>query len=532
LSRERVCLLGASGTMGHEAFKDLWRRRENYDIVILVRPSEKNKALFQSYERQAGIAPRPGKGVVEGNGLKIVWGDATNYGDLEEAIRGVDWVLDAMAFISPQADYYPETAKAVNTGAIKNLVSAIEAQPDGAKRIKLAYTGSVAETGDRLGSIHWGRVGDPLKPSVFDYYAVTKIAGERAVLESSIEHWVSLRMTYIMPTNYRDYVSLQDPIAFHMPIASFMENLTDRDAGHGLVNVLDIPEDSDFWRRVYNMGGGPGMRCTAYDYVNQTLQLSGLSGIQACTERRWYALRNFHMQYYEDSHVLNEYLHHCRDSLQDYWKALHEDMPAGMKLLAFLCHTVPAVRKQAEKATYKVMKDMAENHRNGTVHWYAHRNDMRITAFFKDYETYESIPDWGVDMPQLDPAPQWHRLDHGYDESKEQLGLADLQGAARFRGGACLSEEWDGDMYAGLRWKCAFDHQFTGKPYTILKAGHWCPECVPPPWNYNQEARRNPFFAQVWYPNHDRDEDNFYPEDCTLDIVCADQDDLKKGIAR
>src|SRR4030042_278711 len=188
MKKEKVCLFGASGTMGYEAFQELWGKRTKYDIVVLLRPSGKNKNLIRKYEGEAGIKPIPGKGVAEGGGFKIVWGDASNYADVEEAVRGVDWVLDAMAFISPQADYYPDMAKAVNTDAIRHIVRAIEAQPDGAERIRLIYTGTVAETGDRLDSIHWGRVGDPFKPSVFDYYAVTKIAGERAVLESNIKH--------------------------------------------------------------------------------------------------------------------------------------------------------------------------------------------------------------------------------------------------------------------------------------------------------------------------------------------------------
>ena len=370
------------------------------DITILVRPSPKNKELFATYEKESGITPIPGRGTVEGRGFKIVWGDATVYEDVEKAIQGADWVLDAMALISPQADYYPEMAKAVNTGATINIVRAIQSQPGGADRIKLIYTGTVAQTGDRPAGIHWGRVGDPLKPSIFDYYAVTKIAGERAVLESDIKHWASLRMTYIMPTNYQEFADLTDPIMFHQPIATYMENLTDRDAGYGLINALDIPDDSDFWRRVYNMGGGPAMRCTAFDYMNTSLQLMGLSGIHACTERRWFALRNFHMQYYEDSHVLNEYLHHWRDSLDDYWQALSACLPAGLKTVAFVGRHLAFMRKQVDLATCTRMTDMAEKHRNGTAYWYINRCKPRITAFYKDFQTYESIPGWDEDMPQ------------------------------------------------------------------------------------------------------------------------------------
>jgi nucleoside-diphosphate-sugar epimerase len=238
MKKEMVVLFGASGTMGYQAFKELWKRRDRLDITLLIRPSARNKALFAGYGQSAGVPSIPGRGVVQGKGFKIVWGDATAYDDVQGAIKGADWVLNAMAFISPQADYYPEVAQAVNTDAIVNLVRAIEAQPGGAEWTRLIYTGTVAQTGDRLGCISWGRVGDPLKPSVFDYYAVTKIAGERAVLESSIKHWASLRLTFIMPTDYEQRASLMDPIMFHQPIASCMENLTDRDAGYGLVQAL------------------------------------------------------------------------------------------------------------------------------------------------------------------------------------------------------------------------------------------------------------------------------------------------------
>lgn len=524
---QRVILFGATGTMGLEAFKELWKRRNHVDLVLFSRPSEKNRRILAPYIKAARVPKDVRRGRAEGEGLSIVWGDATEYREVELALAGADWVLDAMAYISPQADYHPEMARAVNTEGIRNIVRAIEQQPGGAERIRLIYTGTVAETGDRLPPIHWARVGDPLKPSIFDFYATTKIAGERAVLESDIRHWASLRMTYIMPTTYRELMALEDPIAFHMPLNAFMENITDRDAGFGLVNCLDIADESGFWRRVYNMGGGPGMRCVAYDFQQQNYRLNGLSGLEACTERRWYALRNFHMQWYEDSGVLNGYLHHWRDNLGQYWQAIEQDMPSSMKMLAALSRRWPWLRRQVEKATYERMRGLAEGHRNGTAYWYKQGNERRISAFYRDKATYEGIPDWGDELPLMDASLPIQRLDHGYDEGKARLDLTDLRGAARFRGGQCLSQEWDGDMCSRAHWRCAVGHEFEMRPNTVLKAGHWCPECLPPPWNWDTEAKRNPYFAQVWYPNHDPDESNYYPEDCTRDIVCADDDGRK-----
>jgi len=515
MEKGKVFLPGASGSMGYEAFKNLWARRDKYDIVLLQRPSKKNKNLFKPYEKKCGIKSIPGRGIVEGGGLKIVWGDVTNYDDVLEACNGIDWCLCPMAFISPAADRNPKMAKAVNTTGIEYIVKAIEAQPNGAEHIRFVYTGTVAATGDRLQSIHMGRIGDPMKPSVFDFYATTKIRGERALLESNIKHWASLRQTFIM---IPDVMSLMDPIMFHQPFDSFMENNTNRDAGRGLINCLDIPDDSDFWRRVYNMGGGPSCRISFYDFTNKAMGMNGVGKIDDVSERNWFALRNFHMQFFEDSYILNEYIHNWGDTMEDYFEIMRKNRPWYLKLVAFLCNKSSKFQKMVQKATYKRLKALALN-KTGTLYWYENKMDMRISAFYGSYEKFEAIPDWGGNMPQMRPPPEYYRLDHGYDESKEKLELVDLKSAAKFRGGECLSSEWDVDLYTTLKWKCAFGHEFDAKPFTILKAGIWCPVCLAPPWNYDEIAKKNPFFAQVWYPNHEKDENNFYPEDCYKDIV-------------
>lgn len=523
MAKTKVALFGASGTMGFQAFQELWQRRAQYDISLLALPAEQKLKQFRAYERQAQAPAIKGPGVAQGVGLKIVWGDATRYEDVVETIRGADWVLDAMAYISPAADYHPEIARAVNTDAIRNILQAIQAEPDGAERIRFIYTGTVAATGNRPPGIHVGRVGDPLKPSIFDQYALTKIAGENLVLESLLKHWASLRMTFIMPTQYRELVNLLDPISLHMPLNAYMENLTDRDAGYGLVQCLDVPAQSDFWRRAYNMGGGPQMRCQAYDYLDRSLKLHSLSGLTGCTERAWFALRNFHMQYFEDSQVLQDYLHYWRDSLDDFWQQIRQDMPATMRLVVELSRNSPSFRRFLEKKTYRQYEMLARNHRNGTLYWLERENQARIAAFFYDRQTCDCIPDWSAPMP-CDCQADWRRLDHGYDEDKPVLEWHDLSQAAAFRGGFLLSPQWNGDLYSRLEWQCAFGHTFQARPYTVLKAGHWCPQCIAQPWNYAGQARRNPFFAQVWYADHARDEEMPYPADCGEDIRDADRE--------
>ena len=105
----------------------------------------------------------------------------------------------------------------------------------------------------------------------------------------------------------------------------------------------------------------------------------------------------------------------------------------------------------------------------------------------------------------------------GYNEGGTVILVGFPKKAAEFRGGECLSKKMK-DMRTKLKWKCAFDHEFEGSPYLILRAGHWCPECVAPPWEYDKIAKENPFLAQAYYLNHDKDENNTYNEECYKDI--------------
>ncbi|NSW50924.1 MAG: NAD(P)-dependent oxidoreductase [Anaerolineae bacterium] len=521
---QTVCLFGASGTMGLCVLRELWQCRDRYRLVLLLRRSKKNMRFIRPYAKQAGLNHWWKKRVSENQALKLVWGDATRYEDVCETIRGADWVLDAMALISPYADYYPAQARAVNTEAIKHIVSAIEEEPGGAERIRLIYTGTVAETGDRLPPIHWGRVGDPLKPSIFDYYAVTKIAGERCVLESNIRHWASLRMTFIMPTNYRGMLSLMDPILFHQPLRTCMENISDRDAGRGMALCLQIPDNSSFWRGIYNMGGGPSMRCTAWEFMDRSMQMMGLPGIHACTMRRWFALRNFHMQYFLDSSQLNDYLHYWRDSLQDCWSRLERSMPLAMKILRLFCQKFKGFQTLLTRQVEKRMRQMAEHHRNGTAYWVHHGNTGRISAFYGVGTDVSTMAGWEMKDDCVSDTDTVVEICHGYNDTGNSVTLAGLVSAAVYRGGECQSLDWNGDLFADVRWRCARGHTFIMKPNTVLKGGHWCPDCAAPPWDYDREAQINPFFAQVWYPNHHVEEKNVYPEKLINDIAGADRD--------
>jgi nucleoside-diphosphate-sugar epimerase len=494
--KKRVFLTGAGGSMGGAALKELTspERKHKYDIVVLDLPATRNQQRLKPFANMPDV--------------DIVWGDLTNYNDVLKCVTGADIVLHPAAFIAPAADHDPERAWAVNVGSAQNIVRAIKSQPN-PDVVKLVSIGTVAETGDRLPPIHVGRIGDPLKPSIFDMYACSKIAAERIVAESGLRYWVSLRQTFIATTEM-----ILDPIMYHQPLNTCIELCTARNAGLVLANVCedDIPED--FWRRFYNIGGGARSRATYFEFMEKVLALSGIKDIREVYNRNWFALRNFHCHWYEDSHILNQYLGHQVEGVDDYLVQLDNAMPFWERFASRLAP--PAIIRR------KIFEPLARLTPDSTMYWLENGMKLRISAFFQSREHFKNIPGWDQPLP---PYPDWYnytRLDHGYDESKPtaELDLEDMRGAAEFRGGECLSTQMTtGDLHSRLRWRCAFGHEFDATPNTVLKGGHWCPECAPPPWNYDEQARQNPFFAQVWYPNHDPDENNFYPEDCWKDIL-------------
>ena len=115
-------------------------------------------------------------------------------------------------------------------------------------------------------------------------------------------------------------------------------------------------------------------------------------------------------------------------------------------------------------------------------------------------------------MDKFVPFSDWDtviHIDHGYDEKKPEaeLNLNDVKQAAKFRGGECLSNDMKtGNWTEKLKFRCAFNHEFEASPRLVLGGGHWCPVCEQESWNYHERAKVDPFFAQVWYPLHEKNE--------------------------
>jgi nucleoside-diphosphate-sugar epimerase len=506
MQKKTVFITGTTGSMGSAGLKILLDRRDRFDIVTLVRPSQKNKEMMRQYAAEAG--------------LNIIWGDLTNFDDVLKCVTGADIILHPAAMIAPEADHNPVLARKINVGSIENIVRAIKAQPE-PDRIKLVNIGSVAMTGDRLYPIHVGRTGDPFKPSIYDAYACSKIDAERVVAESQLRYWVSLRQTFVA---IPDTLALMDPIMFHQPLETCIELCTQHDAGLLLANACEDSVPEEFWRRFYNIGGGPRARLTFQALMERVYGALGLGAPAELTDRNWFAIRNFHCHWFEDSSTLNDYLHFQTMGVDEYVESVLKGSPWYVTITS-----KPVIRNIMGLRVIKMlirkflMKPLAFASRDSTMYWMQNNMQDRISAFFKDKQSWQAIPSHWDDIRR--PSYQdYQRLDHGYDESlaDRELDLAQMQQAAHFRGGECKASSMQaGDLLSPLDWQCWRGHVFSMTPNAVLKGGHWCPHCEPARngWDYDKEAMHNPFFAQVWYPNHDVTEAHYYARDCYLDVV-------------
>lgn len=492
MKKQRVLLTGATGSMGFPSFLELLKDTDDLDLVVLAINSKKNRKLLTNYTRV--------------HGLEIFWGNLTKYADMKKCVKDVDIILHVAAFVSPAADYHPKRAMKVNYGSVVNIVRAIRELKQ-EQQTKLVYIGTVAQTGDRMPPIHWGRIGDPIKPSVYDYYAVSKVAAERYIAESGLPYWVSLRQTGIMCPSMGD---IRDPIIFHNCLDNVLEYVSDRDSARLLRRLCARERNgklgNEFWGHFFNIGGGKDCRASAYAMYESTLGAFGVKRLSDIMDSQWFATRNFHGQYYLDSDKLNDILDFRQDTMEYGQKAYTKNL-TGASLLAKGVASTPVGHKMLSFFMKKYFKRLARA-RHGTIHFIESNMEEHIAAYWGSREAWEAIPpfeefqhfaDWNTVVP----------IDHGYDESKPEdlLDLSDLQGAAEFRGGVCLSSKMTtGDWVSKLKYRCGFGHEFEASPRLILEGGHWCPVCESKSWNYYERAKIDPFFAQVWYPLHDKSE--------------------------
>jgi len=471
-TKKRIFLTGASGNMGQHGLEEFLKREDRFELTALVLPTEKDRQIMEPYINR---------------GVKVIWGDLTSYEDVLEGVKGSDYVLHVGGLVSPLADTMPELTMKVNVGGAKNIIRAIQAQAD-PDRIKLVYIGTVAQTGNRPAPIHWGRVGDPIKISTYDTYALSKTLAEQLVVESGLKNWVSLRQTGIARMAASEAI---DPITFHTTLDGVLEWITPKDSGRLLANVCEDTVPGEFWGNIYNIGGGSPNRLTNLELFEKMLSATGVKDFKDVLEPNWFALRNFHGQWFSDSDILESIVPYREQTFDQYLEEQIPHIPWYVRLGSALPNIVRRKFEQVARGP------------RGTLNWIAKGDISHIKTYFGSLHLWQAIRGWdSIDLNRPDDVAI--KLNHGYDETKPRgsFSIKDALEAALFRGGKCLSTHMvRGDWRSPLRWRCHEGHEFPASLNLILKGGHWCPVCMADTDSYSKLASQSPFFQQVWEPD-------------------------------
>jgi nucleoside-diphosphate-sugar epimerase len=373
MAKKTVFLTGATGNMGWAGFKELYARKDRFDIRILARDSKKNRRMLAEY--------------LDDSAVTVIWGDLIRYEDVLQGVTGSDYVLHVGGMVSPAADYYPEKTLKVNVTSAEYVVRAVLAQPN-ADQMRVVYIGSVAQYGDRNPPCHWGSVDEPQIPAKFDMYALSKIRSEEIFAKAGLKRWVSLRQSGIL---YPGILKVVNPTAFHVPVSGVLEWATIEDSGRLLAQVCEDWVSEDFWNHAYNISSGEQYRMTNYEFETRLLNGLGLPGPEKVFEPHWFALKNFHGMWYTDADKLEEFLHfRANTPIDEYFATMKSKLP-WFYSLAFLA---PAWAVKMFMKPYAFEKGMG-------TQWWVKNDEDKFLAYYGSREAYESILSWD----DVRPAP-------------------------------------------------------------------------------------------------------------------------------
>ena len=496
-----ISITGSTGNMGSEVLKAFFKE-EKYELRLLLKKSKKNSKLAHKLSAKY-------------KNVKIFFGSLSEYETLLNFVKDASYCIHLAALIPPHSDYNEKETIETNYLGTQNLVNAV-VETGGAETCHFIHIGSVAQYGNRTSLHPFGRVGDPLLPSVFDVYATSKVKAERVVIESPLRFWASLRQTGVL---YDDilFKNMNDGLMFHTPLNCPIEWVTAKDSAILIKNLVEATEEGklkDFYKKVYNIGGGLKMRTTGFETLDEGFRLMGCS-VKDVFLPEWIAKRNFHCMWFSDSNVLEELFHFQKTSFRDFFDRLkvkfwYFRLAKPFLFLVKLFAIKPLLKnknapmywKKNDEERWKVFSNPDSDSLN--ENW----EDVKLLCKNIDEKTNSQ-----VDYEALKNGIEIRKLDHGYDESKpdSELDIEDVRKAANFRGGKVLSASMKkGDLYTKIDWACHEGHVFSATPYLVLKTGHWCPECSSPPWNFGKQVKHNPFYAQLYYDDHKENEDACY----------------------
>ena len=491
----KIALLGASGHMGLPTLEEFLKLEEVEAVRVLLEKKYKRNKLVKRLAKK-----NPKK-------LEIFYGTVANKEGILNIVQDCSYLFNLAGVIPPRSDKHPHDSYIANELGVKNIIEVIEKNPE----IKLIDITTMALYGHHEPTHPFQRVGDPLFPGVYDFYTTHKLRGEFALLESDIPYFAIIRQTAMV---YFDMLTsnMNDGLIFHTPFNGPLEWSTAEDSARLMAAIVreDIKGNlnyDNFWRKIFNLGGGEENRITGFDTVQGGFSLFG--GKAQDYYEPWYnVLRNFHGGFFADGDKLNDLFHYREDNINDYWgKVLKTHSSLKMARLA----------PKGLIKTFGIKRLFKDS--NAPAYWYKHNDEARLIAYFGSKEKYEQQTRKWEDFKIWDCSKDrsldnYQPIDYGFDieKSDQKVTLEDLQNVAKKHGGKLITKDFKtGDVYTKVEWENSDGERFIARPFTVLRGGHWWnPLYTAYVWDFDRLAKKDEIYAAFWYDSHAKNENHCY----------------------
>jgi len=230
-----VLITGGAGNLGRSLARVL--RKEGHSIRIFDLPSC-DYSPFNGWED-----------------TRIVQGNILSISDLEEAVKGVDFVFHLAALLPPASEVDRERTFLVNVDGTRNLIEACHRKKE---RPRIAFASSVSVFGDT--SLEEPPIGPdhPVNPE--DYYGESKVEAER-IVSSSLLPYVNLRISGVGVAAFLD-----PPEPWPFTRGQRIELVFLDDLVRAMVNTISSP---DVHNKTLIIAGGKTWQVRGEEYVRR-----------------------------------------------------------------------------------------------------------------------------------------------------------------------------------------------------------------------------------------------------------------------
>lgn len=253
---------------------------------VRVRESDRVDALIRNY----------GENVIVSDFSPL------DFQEAKELVAAADYILNLDFVGMPESEHFPDFAEKVNYFYTKNFVDAVIETGSDAKIIELSTTGIY---GGRTMKRPYAAVGHPAMPAYYDLASVSKLRGERYLVESGKKGFYVLRTAPVADETFVKRM-LDGAMIFKNPLDAPAEFITAEELSEvifRLVVSIDENEKKVKENAIYDVGCGE--REIYRDFVANIAGKLKLN-VDKIAEPRWFVKRCGFGAWIKDGRVLQD----------------------------------------------------------------------------------------------------------------------------------------------------------------------------------------------------------------------------------